>query len=106
DRAMAVTTSVKGGRETLNKAELIDAVAEKGGTPKAETAKVVSAALEVIQAALARGERVALPGLGVLAVRDRAARTGRDPRTGETLLVPARRVVVFRPASGLKEAVR
>jgi len=89
----------------LNKAQLIDAVAEKSDLTKAQAARAVDAVIESITEALKGGEQVSLIGFGTFLVRDRAARTGRDPRTGATINIPAAKVPAFRPGKALKDAV-
>ncbi|MBC7325723.1 MAG: HU family DNA-binding protein [Moorella sp. (in: Bacteria)] len=89
----------------MNRAELVNAVVEKTALKKKEVDAAVGVICDVITAALARGEKVQLVGFGSFEVRQRAARTGRNPRTGEEISVPAARVPVFRPGASLKEAV-
>ena len=89
----------------MNKTELVDAVAEKADMSKASAARAVDAALEAIGASLAQGDQVALIGFGTFLVRDRAARSGRNPRTGETINIAAAKVPAFKPGKALKDAV-
>lgn len=89
----------------VNKAELVNAVAAKAGITKKDAEAAVSAVFDAVAAALARGEEVKLAGFGSFCVRQRAARTARNPRTGEEINIPAAKAAVFRPASQLKEAV-
>ncbi len=89
----------------MNKAQLIDAVAEKSDLTKAQAARAVDAVIESITEALQRGDQVSLIGFGTFLVRERAARTGRDPRTGATINIPAAKVPAFRPGKALKDAV-
>ena len=90
----------------MNKTELIAAVAEKTGMSKKDTEAVIAATLGTITAALHEEEKVQLMGFGSFEVKKRAARTGRNPRTGEECLIPASRVVKFTPGKALKEAVK
>jgi len=90
----------------LNKAQLIDAVAEKSDLTKAQAARAVDAVIEAITETLKQGEQVSLIGFGTFLVRERAARTGRDPRTGATINIPAAKVPAFRPGKALKDAVK
>ena len=90
----------------MNKAQLIDAVAEKSDLTKAQAARAVDAVIEAITEALKQGEQVSLIGFGTFLVRERAARTGRDPRTGATINIPAAKVPAFRPGKALKDAVK
>ena len=89
----------------MNKTELIAAVAAKTGLTKKDTEATVSAALESIVAALAEGDKVQLPGFGTFEVKHREARTGRNPRTGETMEIAASNVPSFKPGKALKDAV-
>ena len=90
----------------MTKADLVAAVAEKAGIPKRKAAGAVGAVFGAVSEALARGEAVKLAGFGTFAVRERAARKAKSPRTGETVEIPARKAAVFRPASALKEKVK
>ncbi len=90
----------------MNKAQLIDAVAEKSDLTKAQAARAVDAVIEAITETLKQGEQVSLIGFGTFLVRERAARTGRDPRTGATINIPAAKVPAFRPGKALKDAVK
>ncbi|BCU83208.1 transcriptional regulator [Polycladomyces abyssicola] len=89
----------------MNKSELVDRVAAATGKTKKESAQVVEAVLSAIAEALRNGEKVSLVGFGNFEVRERAARTGRNPQTGETIQIEASRVPAFRPGKQLKEAV-
>jgi len=89
----------------VNKAELIDAVAENADISKAAAARAVDTVLESITTTLKNGEQVALIGFGTFSVKDRAARTGRNPRTGEPLEIPAAKVPSFKAGKALKDAV-
>ena len=88
----------------MNKKELIDAVAAQGGMTRTAAAAVEST-LEEIASSLAAGETVSVPGFGTFEVRDRAARTGRNPRTGEQVAVAASRAPAFRAGKALRERV-
>ncbi|SFS33509.1 HU family DNA-binding protein [Marininema halotolerans] len=89
----------------MNKAELIDQVAESMGKTKKETTLLVEAVLDSISEALRQGEKVSLIGFGNFEVRERAARTGRNPQTGEAIQIEASKVPAFKPGKQLKEAV-
>ncbi len=89
----------------MNKAELIDAVAENADISKAAATRAVDTVLESITTSLQKGEQVALIGFGTFSVKDRAARTGRNPRTGEPLQIPAAKVPSFKAGKALKDAV-
>ncbi|MEE5992025.1 MAG: HU family DNA-binding protein [Oscillospiraceae bacterium] len=89
----------------MKKAELIQAVAEKTGKSKKESAVFVDAVFESVQDALVSGEKVTLTGFGVFEVRDRAAKKCRNPRTGEMQDVEACKAPTFKAGKTLKEAV-
>jgi DNA-binding protein HU-beta len=89
----------------LNKAELIGSVAEKAGMPKKDAEKAVNAVLATIEEALAKGDKVQLVGFGTFEVRERAARIGRNPQTGEEIQIAASRVPAFRAGKALKDSV-
>ena len=90
----------------MNKAELVSAVSEKAEVTKKVAGEVVDAVFSTIEHALIGGEKVALIGFGTFEVRDRAARTGRNPQTGEEIQIAATRMPVFSAGKTLKEAVR
>jgi len=90
----------------VSKEELVQAVAERAGLPRAQAALAVGGILGAVRDALAQGGQVRLVGFGTFEVRDRAARKGRDPRTGAALEIPARRVPVFRPGRNLVRALK
>lgn len=89
----------------MNKVELIAAVAEKAGLSKKDSDKAVAAVLESIVDALASGDKVQLVGFGTFEVRAREARTGRNPRTKETIQIPASKQPVFKAGNSFKDAV-
>ena len=89
----------------MNKAELINAVAEKAALSTKDTETAVNAVIDVITAALADGERVQLVGFGSFEVKTRAERLGRNPKTGESVAIPASKSPVFKAAKNLKDAV-
>jgi len=89
----------------MNKADLIEAVAKVVSTKK-EAATAVDAVLDAIKGALKKGEVVTLVGFGTFKVAERKARTGRNPRTGEVIKIPKKKVPVFRAGSELKKAVK
>jgi len=90
----------------MNKVDLIGVVHEKLGGTKVAAEEAVNALFEALVGSLKRGEEVSIAGLGIFSVKDRAARTARNPRTGEMVQVPAMRIPKFRAAKALKEAVR
>lgn len=90
----------------MNKQGLADAVHAKLGGTKTQAEEVVDLIIETIILSLKKGEEVSIAGLGIFAIKDRAARTARNPRTGESVNVPAMKVPKFRAAKAFKEAVR
>ena len=89
----------------MTKSELIDAIAEKSGLSKADATKALAAILESVTDALKAGEKVALIGFGTFSVSARAARTGKNPQTGEALAIPASNAAKFKAGQQLKDAV-
>lgn len=89
----------------MNKGELIDATAERSNVKKKEADAALTAALEVIMEAVANGDKVTLVGFGSFESRDRKAREGRNPKTGEKMNIPATKVPAFSPGKSFKEKV-
>ncbi|MDD6382724.1 HU family DNA-binding protein [Mitsuokella sp.] len=89
----------------MNKTELVASVAEKAGLTKKDAEKAVNALLESVQQALVEGDKVQMIGFGTFEVKERAARTGRNPRTNETIEIPASKNPVFKAGKALKDAV-
>lgn len=89
----------------MNKSELIDAVAESADLPKAAAARAIDAMTDSITSALKGGDSVALVGFGSFNVKDRAARTGRNPQTGAPIQIAAARVPSFKAGKALKDTV-
>ena len=89
----------------MNKSELIDAVAEEADLSKASAARAVDAVVNAVTGALKEGDQVTLVGFGTFMVRERSARTGRNPRTGENIEIPASQSPVFKAGKALKDAV-
>ena len=89
----------------MNKAELIDAIVAKTEMSKKDADAALSAVVDAIKDALKAGEKVALVGFGTFAAKERAARTGKNPQTGEEIQIGARRSPMFKPGKSLKEAV-
>jgi len=90
----------------MNKVELIAAVAEKAQISKKDAEKAVAAVISSIEGALVKGDKVQLIGFGTFEVRARAARTGRNPRTKETIKIAASKQPVFKAGQALKNAVK
>jgi len=89
----------------MNKSELVEQVADRAGLPRGQAAGAVDAALAAIEAELAGGGEVMITGFGRFSVTERAARQARNPRTGESIDVPAGRAPRFSPGTQLKRAV-
>lgn len=89
----------------MNKVELIAQIAEKSGLSKKDAEKALAATLEVITDAISVGDKIQLVGFGSFETKEREARTGRNPRTKETIEIPATRVPVFKAGRALKDAV-
>lgn len=89
----------------MNKTDLVASVAEKTDLTKREAEKVITEVFASIEEALAKGDKVQLVGFGTFEVKERAARVGRNPRTGEQIEIAATRVPVFKAGKALKDAV-
>ncbi len=89
----------------MNKSELIDHVADAAGLSKADAGRAVEAVVSGVTNALKQGDTVAVVGFGTFQVRARAARTGRNPKTKETIQIPASKNPVFKAGKALKDAV-
>lgn len=89
----------------MNKAELIASVAEKSELTKKDAEKAVAALLATVEDALANGDKVQLVGFGTFEIRERAARKGRNPQTGEEINIAAAKVPVFKAGKALRDAV-
>jgi DNA-binding protein HU-beta len=90
---------------SVNKTELIDAIAASADLPKAAAGRALDAMVDAITAALQKNDQVVLVGFGTFAVKDRAARTGRNPQTGKPIEIAAAKIPSFRPGKALKDAV-
>lgn len=90
----------------MPKTELIDKLAKEAGTPKAQAERYLTALYSVITAALVAGDSIAIPGIGKFEVKERAERKGRNPSTGESVVIPASKAVTFKATKTLKDAVR
>ncbi|HHY21990.1 MAG TPA: HU family DNA-binding protein [Bacilli bacterium] len=90
----------------MNKTDLIAAVSERTELTKKDAGNAVNAVFELISETLASGDSVQLIGFGNFEVRDRAARKGRNPQTGEEINIPASKTPAFKPGKQLKEAVK
>lgn len=90
----------------MNKTELISSVAKTAGVSKKDTEQVLNAFFSTVQETLKQNDKVQIPGFGSFEVRERAARTGRNPHTGETIEIAAAKVLAFKPEKGLKDAIQ
>ena len=90
----------------MNKNEFVTAIAEKSGLTKKDAEAVLNACTTVITDALKSGDSVQLIGFGTFEVRERAARTGRNPHTGENIEIAAAKVPAFKPGKALKDAIQ
>lgn len=89
----------------MNKQELVDKVAEAADLPKVKAQEAVEAIIDTIKSSLKNGDEVRLVGFGTFTVSDRAATTGRNPRTGEAIKIPASKSPKFKAGKELKDAV-
>ena len=89
----------------MNKSELITAVAQAAGVQKKDAERVVNASLDIMTAAMAKGEKIQLSGFGTFEVKTRKDRVGRNPVTREAVKIPAKNAVTFKPSGNLKEKV-
>ncbi|OWA37111.1 DNA-binding protein [Saccharibacillus sp. O23] len=90
----------------MNKSDLISQVAEASELGKKEATKAVEAVFEAISAALQNGEKVQLVGFGNFEIRERSARKGRNPQTGEEIEIPASKIPAFKPGKALKDGIK
>ena len=93
------------GEMRMNKQELITKIAEKSDLSKMEAGKALDALMATITDALKAEGKLAIPNLGTFQVKEHAARTGHNPRTGETVEIAAKKVPTFKPAKALKDAI-
>jgi DNA-binding protein HU-beta len=90
----------------VNKAELIEHIANNAELNKAQAGRALEAMIDAVRRTLKKGDSVSLIGFGTFAVTKRAARTGRNPRTGATIKIKAAKIPKFRPGKGLKDAIK
>ena len=90
----------------MTKTDLISVVAEKSGLTKKDAEKAVAAVIDSITETLANGEKVQLVGFGTFEIRERAERTGRNPRTKEAMTIPASKAPVFKAGKAFKDAIK
>ena len=89
----------------MNKTELIAAIAEKAGLSKKDAERALNATIDAITASLVAGDKVQVSGFGIFEAKKREARTGRNPRTKETIQIPATRLPAFKASKTLKDTV-
>lgn len=89
----------------MNKATLIEKIAEEAGVTKTAAARAIESLIDGVTRSLDAGERITLVGLGTFAISDRKARSGRNPHTGATIEIPAKRTVRFRPSKDLEDTL-
>ncbi len=89
----------------MNKTEIIEAMADSADISKAAAGRALDGMVEAIVNSMKQGEQVSLVGFGTFSVRDRAAREGRNPQTGETILIKASKIPSFKAGKGLKDAL-
>ena len=89
----------------MTKVEIIKSLTEKTGLPRNQSIETVEFFLEAVKKALKRGEKVCLVGLGTFYIKNKEARTGRNPRTGEKIKIPPKKVAVFKPGKAFREMV-
>lgn len=89
----------------MNRSELVDAIAQQTGATKADTDRMLSSFLDIVEKNIKKKDGVRLVGFGTFTTSKRKARVGRNPQTGEEIKIPARTVPVFRPGAGLKDTV-
>lgn len=89
----------------MNKTELVGLIAEKAEITKKDAEKTLVAVLDSIEETMVKGDKVQLVGFGTFEVRERAARTGRNPQTGADITIPAAKVPAFKPGKALKDAI-
>lgn len=92
-------------RMSLTKADIVDQLYKDGHFSKKEAAELVDLVFEIIKSTLSRGEKVKISGFGNFTIRDKKARTGRNPQTGQSMEITARRVITFKPSQVLKEDI-
>ncbi len=89
----------------MTKAEVANLLMEKTGLPRAEAYQAVEVFLDCVKEALTRGEKVSLVGFGTFLVKNKNSRNGRNPRTGEQISIPEKKVVVFKPGKSFRDVV-
>lgn len=88
----------------MNKSELIDAIAASADIPKAQASRALDAVIDSVTSALKQNDQVVLVGFGTFSVKERTARSGRNPQTGQPIEIPAAKIPTFKPGKALKDA--
>ncbi|MGG2576167.1 HU family DNA-binding protein [Pseudomonas aeruginosa] len=105
DSPTALSRSSNWSTTTVNKSELIEAIAASADIPKATAGRALDAVIESVTKTLAAGDSVTLVGFGTFAVKERAARTGRNPQTGKAINIAAAKIPGFKAGKALKDAL-
>ena len=103
---MAVKSKPKAKSKVMGKADLINAIADKSNRSKKDAAETLNIVLETIQENLKKGKGIRLIPFGSFEIRERKGRTGRNPRTGDKIIIKARKVPAFRPGKALRDSVK
>ena len=90
----------------MNKSELIDAIADDAGITKSQAGSAIESLVSNVERALKKGDKVTVVGFGTFSSSKRSARTGRNPQTGKSIRIPAKKVAKFSPGKSLKEAIQ
>ena len=101
----AFASDDSGGKRAMTKAEIVEQIYERVGFSKKEAAELVEKVFEIMKETLAEGEKVKISGFGNFVVREKNARKGRNPQTGQEILLDARRVLTFKPSLVLKNVL-
>jgi DNA-binding protein HU-beta len=102
---LPATFTPQQGATPLNKSELVNAIAKNADIPETVARRVLDSTIEVISDTLSRGDSIALVGFGTFAVKERAERNGRNPKTGDTMTIAASKLPSFKPGKTLKDAI-
>ena len=100
-----ITDNVHRGDEIVNKTQLVDKIAENADISKASAGRALDAFIDAVSETLKEGDQVSLVGFGTFSVRERSARTGRNPQTGEEIQIAAAKVPGFKAGKALKDSV-
>ena len=93
------------GTRDMTKADLVESIYEKVGFSKADSALIVDSFFDIFKETFAKGRNVKISGFGTFAIKQKHSRKGRNPQTGEEIVIPARKVLTFKPSHVLKEAL-